>query len=150
MDIPGISASLPFTPAPQSRSSADNVNLAAIRSGNADALPINPADFGGPESDQRLLQQLSLGQQNLTSPSRLTEKLRELQILKKSSDPAERMEAIQEFGRLGIYRNEQARSIGTAGLINLIYTSLDSVELAQGTSLLLLILIFIVVIFDYQ
>lgn len=141
MEIQPISGSLPPTPPALIKPTVDRVNLNAIRTGNIDADHIDPAEFGGPESDKSILRQLSLIQQDSQSSSpRLLEKLRDLQQLKKSENPEDRLDAIKEFGRLGTYRNEQARAIGTAGLINAIYTSLNQIELHQAISLLLLIL----------
>lgn len=141
MDISSISGSFaPILPAPVHRITEDP-NLSAIRFGNEDAERVNPAEFGGPESDQSILQQLTVTrQESETSSSRLMDKLRSLQALKKSDNPDDQMDVIKEFGRLATYKNEEARSIGTAGLLSAIYTNFNSDQIHSVASMLTLLL----------
>ncbi len=141
MDISSISGSFaPLPPASVHRTTEDP-NLSAIRLGNEDVERVNPSEFGGPESDKNILQQLTVTRQDSeTSSTRLMDKLRTLQALKKSDDPNDRMDAIKEFGRLVTYKNEEAKSIGTAGLLSAIYINFNSDQIHSVSSMLMLLL----------
>ncbi|NDC82990.1 hypothetical protein EB093_04920 [bacterium] len=141
MDISGITGHIaPLAPRPV-RSVPGDINLAAIRTGNLDADYVHPSEFGGRDSDTNLLKQLSVIRQDTdTTSSRLLQKLESLQTLKRSENPSDRIDAIKEFGRLATYSNEDARSIGAAGLLSVMYTTTNADELLLTASLLIFML----------
>jgi len=141
MDISPIAGSFSPLPSTPLHRVSDEPNLSAIRIGDEYAEPVNLAEFGGPESDKNILQQLTvIRQDSETSATRLLNKLRNLQALKKSENPEDQMEAIKEFGRMATYKNEEARAIGTAGLLSAIYTNFNSEQIHSISSMLMLLL----------